>query len=156
VNSLALVYVQAFGRRIPFSFLEDIRDRFRAAHGTHAATAAAYEFSESFGPVLRERAAYFSDPKVDTVSRVRSEVEGLRDIMVDSIERVLERGERLELLVQKTENMSESAFVFKRGATQLKRTMWWKNAKTTSLVVALVIGLFYLLAAIICSPTLHC
>lgn len=148
--------LQSLGRRVPFSFLADIHTQFSARYGDEARTASAYQFNAAFAPVLKERAAFFSDPSNDTMTRVRGEVEGLREIMVDNIERVLERGERLELLVQKTDNLSESAFVFKRGAAQLKRQMWWKNARTTSFVVAAVVALLYIVAAMICGVKLQC
>ena len=128
------------------------------------------------------------------MARVRGEVDELREVMVDSIDHVLARGERLELLVQKTDNLGENAFVsgqrslgpmniavpapvsrlltpnsshpafhttimqvFKRGAGQLKRRMWWRNARTSAGVAALVVALLYVLAALVCSPTLrHC
>ncbi len=36
------------------------------------------------------------------------------------IERVLERGERIELLVDKTDNLNQQAFAFKKRSTALK------------------------------------
>jgi vesicle-associated membrane protein 7 len=36
------------------------------------------------------------------------------------IERVLERGERIELLVDKTDSLNQQAFAFKKRSTQLK------------------------------------
>ena len=44
--------------------------------------------------------------------------------MVENIERVLQRGEKIELLVDKTENLNQQAFRFKRQSTVLRRTMW--------------------------------
>jgi len=85
------------------------------------------------------------------------EVDGLREVMVENIERVLERGDRLEMLVQKTDDLSDSAFVFKRGATALKRNMWYRNVRTSVYIVLLVILGFYILAALVCGPFLnHC
>ena len=42
---------------------------------------------------------------------------------------VLERGERIELLVQSTDNLQTQAFSFKRDARQLHSSMWWKNVR---------------------------
>jgi hypothetical protein len=36
---------------------------------------------------------------------------------------VLERGERIELLVDKTDNLNQQAFAFKKRSTQLKVTI---------------------------------
>jgi len=43
---------------------------------------------------------------VDTISRVHGELDELKDIMVRNIDNMAMRGERLELLVNKTENLS--------------------------------------------------
>ena len=42
---------------------------------------------------------------------------------------MLERGERIELLVQSTDNLQTQAFSFKRDAGRLQRSMWWKNVR---------------------------
>lgn len=46
------------------------------------------------------------------------------------IERVLERGERIELLVDKTDNLNQQAFAFKKRSTQLKVTINLKQTRT--------------------------
>ena len=39
---------EAFGRRIPFAFLEDIKYNFTAAYGEEAADAVAYTYNAEF------------------------------------------------------------------------------------------------------------
>lgn len=46
--------------------------------------------------------------------------------MIENIEKVLDRGERLDLLVDKTELLQGEAFAFRREATRARRVMWWK------------------------------
>ena len=55
--------VQDLGRRIPFAFLEDIKERYFAAFRSSCATAAAYTHNEEFAPVLQQRMAYFSNDR---------------------------------------------------------------------------------------------
>jgi len=52
---------------------------------------------------------------------------------------VLERGERMELLVDKTDNLNQQAFQFKKKSTQLKRAMWWKNTKLMIMLIFVVL-----------------
>ena len=54
------------------------------------------------------------------MKQVHGEIEQVKDVMVHNIERVLERGERIELLVDKTDNLNQQAFAFKKRSTQLK------------------------------------
>ena len=66
---------QSFGRRIPFGFLEDIRQRFMAAYSGSCKAAVAYEYNTEFSRVLAERLRFFAtDPAADTISRVQGEL----------------------------------------------------------------------------------
>nr|CAD7402222.1 unnamed protein product [Timema cristinae] len=50
---------------------------------------------------------YYSESReIDTISRVHGELDELKNIMVKNINNVSMRGERLELLVNKTDNLS--------------------------------------------------
>jgi Synaptobrevin len=58
---------------------------------------------------------------------------------VDNIERVLSRGERIELLVDKTDAMSSQARAFRKRSQALRRRMWWRNTKLIALIVFVVV-----------------
>lgn len=49
--------------------------------------------------------------------------------MVDNIDKILERGDKIELLVDKTATMQDSAFHFRKQSKRLRRALWMKNAK---------------------------
>lgn len=53
----------------------------------------------------------------------------IRTIMVENIDKILERGDRIELLVDKTATMQDGAFHFKKQSKRLRRALWMKNAK---------------------------
>lgn len=46
--------------------------------------------------------------------------------MTRNIDAVLSRGERIELLVDKTDGLSTQARQFRKRATVVRRRMWWK------------------------------
>ena len=47
-------------------------------------------------------------------------------IMRDNINKVSQRGERLDTLQDKTDNLAVSAQGFRRGANRVRKQMWWK------------------------------
>lgn len=83
---------------------------------------------------------YNTAPPTDELARAQTELNQVKDIMVQNVEQILSRGERIELLVDKTDTMASQATAFRRGARSVRRQMWWKNGKITVLcvVVALV------------------
>ncbi|KAJ9554780.1 hypothetical protein OSB04_009394, partial [Centaurea solstitialis] len=114
-----------FGRRIPFSYLEDIQMRFMKNYGKVAPFAPAYGMNDEFSRVLHQQMEFFSsNPSADTLKRLRGEV---RTVMVDSIEKILNRGERLELLVDKTSTIQDSSFHFRKQSKRLHTALWMKN-----------------------------
>ncbi|KAJ8421152.1 hypothetical protein Cgig2_013890 [Carnegiea gigantea] len=114
-----------FGRRIPFSYLEDIHMRFMKNYGRIAQHAPAYAMNDEFSRVLHQQMEFYSSsPSADTINRVRGEI---RTIMVENIEKILDRGDKIELLVDKTATMQDSAFHFRKQSKRLRRAIWLKN-----------------------------
>nr|POF01674.1 vesicle-associated membrane protein 713 [Quercus suber] len=54
--------------------------------------------------------------------------------MIENIDKVLERGDRLELLVDKTANMQGNTFRFRKQARRFRNIVWWRNVKLTEVV----------------------
>jgi len=77
-------------------------------------------------------------------------MEDVREVMSENIERVLERGERIDLLVDKTDRLGGSARDFRVRSRGLRRRMWWKNVKLMVLLGVVVIFLIYLLVGMGC------
>ncbi|TXG73579.1 hypothetical protein EZV62_002158 [Acer yangbiense] len=133
-----------FGRRIPFSYLEDIHMRFMKNYGRVAHHAPAYAMNDDFSRVLHQQMEFFSsNPSADTLNRIRT-------IMVENIEKILERGDRIELLVDKTATMQDGAFHFKKQSKRLRRALWMKNAKLLALLTCLIVLLLYIIIAACC------
>jgi vesicle-associated membrane protein 4 len=66
--------------------------------------------------------------------------------MRDNVNRVAQRGENLNSLQDKTDNLAVSAQGFRRGANRVRKDMWWKDMKMR---VCLIICVIVLLVVII-------
>lgn len=88
--------------------------------------------------------------KQDALANVQQDIESVRGIMTENIERVLERGERIDLLVDKTDRLGVGAHDFRVRSRGLKRRMWWKNVKLMALLTVVVIFLIYLFVGFGC------
>ncbi|XP_039031185.1 vesicle-associated membrane protein 714-like [Hibiscus syriacus] len=140
-----------FGRRVPFSYLEGIHMRFMKNYGRVAHYAPAYGMNDEFSRVLHQQMEFFSSsPSADTLNRVRGEVGEIRAIMVENIEKILERGDRIELLVDKTATMQDGAFHFKKQSKRLRQARWMKNAKLLAMLTCLIVLLLYVIIAAFC------
>ncbi|KAK4482715.1 hypothetical protein RD792_009882 [Penstemon davidsonii] len=71
-------------------------------------------------------------------------------IMVDNIDKILERGDRIELLVDKTATMQDNAFHFRKQSKRLRQALWMKNAKLLVMLTCLIVLLLYIIIAASC------
>ena len=72
--------------------------------------------------------------------------------MRDNINKVAERGERLDLIENKTDNLAMSAQGFRRGANRVRKDIWWKDMKMR---MCIIIGVIILLVVIIVPIAVH-
>lgn len=143
---------EAFGRQLPFAFLDRVNQEFITKHGTKATTAPPGSFQKIFGPQLKQHMEYVqSHPEeISKVAAVQKQVDEVRNIMVDNIDKVLQRGERLEVLVDRTEALSMNAEAFRNQGRTLRRTMWWNNLKVKILIAFLVLVLAVVIFLLAC------
>lgn len=143
------------GKRIPFGYLVEIKKRFLSTYDperTDFGSLPAYG-AAAFNGQLKQLMVEYGTTKAgqdDAFKNVQSEIDNVRGIMTENIERVLERGERIDLLVDKTDRLGGSARDFRVRSRGLRRKMWWKNVRLMVLLVVVIIFLVYLLVGFGC------
>ncbi|KAM9391389.1 vesicle-associated membrane protein 8 [Pholidichthys leucotaenia] len=79
-----------------------------------------------------------TEPK-DNVQTLKDQVDGVKNIMTQNVDRILARGERLDDLMGKTEDLQAGAQNFKQTSTKVARSYWWKNIKLIVVIVVIVL-----------------
>ncbi|KAI1263774.1 synaptobrevin-domain-containing protein [Xylariaceae sp. FL1019] len=77
---------------------------------------------------------------------LQAQIDDTVGVMRDNINKVSQRGERLDALQDKTDNLAVSAQGFRRGANRVRKQMWWKDMKMRMCLIA---GIIILLVIII-------
>jgi len=148
------------GRKMPFAFLADLQRKFIELPSSSSAVLSstpAYGLQGTFSPTIASLMhTYNTAPPTDEVARAQAELNQVKDIMVQNVEQILSRGERIELLVDKTDSMATQATAFRRGARTVRRQMWWKNSKILALSILVALLLLYIIVAQFCGAGLQC
>mmetsp|Transcript_5082 Transcript_5082/g.7171 ORF Transcript_5082/g.7171 Transcript_5082/m.7171 type:complete len:180 (-) Transcript_5082:459-998(-) len=144
---------ESFKRRVPFAFLDDVKNRFFATYGDRGQTAIAFSMNEDFGRVIQKQLEFYNGPQADQFATVHKKLDDVKNVMVQNIEMVLERGEKLELLVDKSEQLQLDSFRFQKSSKKLRQAMFWKKVKIYLLVTFVIIIILYIFLAVICGPT---
>lgn len=152
------------GRQMPFQFLEKVKTVFaqKFAGSINEGSVNAHSLDRTFGPTLKKEmeetmameqlsggggdgvgGAQTGSNKVASVQQQVSEV---KEIMMDNIEKVLDRGEKIELLVDKSDALRFEAANFHKTGRALRRNLWCQNMK---IKVAFGLIIFALLLTLI-------
>jgi len=144
---------ESVGRQVPMAFLERVKEDFKRRYGGgRADTAVANSLNKDFGSKLKEHMQYCIDhpEEISKLAKVKAQVSEVKGVMMDNIEKVLDRGEKIELLVDKTENLRFQAQDFQKKGTELRRKMWFQNMKVKLIVLGIVVALILIIVLSIC------
>ncbi|KAH6631762.1 synaptobrevin-domain-containing protein [Chaetomium tenue] len=134
----------AVNRRISFGFLVELRRRFLAAYPpetTDYASQPHYGCASFNGDTRGLMVEYGTTAggRDDALGNVQREMDDVRGVMTRNIEGLLERGERIDLLVDKTDRLGQGAGEFRVRTRGIRRRMWWKNVKLMALLAFVVV-----------------
>ncbi|XP_029441050.1 vesicle-associated membrane protein 8-like [Rhinatrema bivittatum] len=73
------------------------------------------------------------------VYTLQGQVDNVKNIMTQNINRVLEREVKLDELVIRTDDLQASAHAFQKTSAKIARKTWWKNRKMTVIIVLVVL-----------------
>ncbi|CAK7900555.1 synaptobrevin homolog 2 [[Candida] anglica] len=93
-----------------------------------------------------------SEQSNSRTAAIQAQIDDTVGIMRDNINKVAERGERLDSIENKTDNLAISAQGFRRGANRVRKDMWWKDMKMR---MCIILGVVIVLIVIIVPIAVH-
>lgn len=135
------------------AFLERVKEDFNKRYGGgKAATAPPKSLNKEFGSKLKEHMQYCVDhpEEMNKLGKVQAQISEVKGVMMENIEKVLDRGEKIEILVDKTDNLRSQAQEFRTQGTQMRRKMWLQNMKIKLIVLGIIIALILIIILSVC------
>eukprot|EP01012_Entosiphon_sulcatum_P033656 TRINITY_DN42619_c0_g1_i1.p1 TRINITY_DN42619_c0_g1~~TRINITY_DN42619_c0_g1_i1.p1 ORF type:complete len:224 (+),score=41.51 TRINITY_DN42619_c0_g1_i1:52-723(+) len=113
--------------RIAYSLLEDLKAAYLS--GTSS--------KHLLEQMIERRMEHYNSGKGDKLKMVMQQVEQVKVTMLENVEKVIERGEKIDMLMDKTSRMNSESFKFRQAATRTKRQMCFGHFRLVLLVCAL-------------------
>uniref|UniRef100_A0A7N0UQ15 Vesicle-associated membrane protein 724 n=1 Tax=Kalanchoe fedtschenkoi TaxID=63787 RepID=A0A7N0UQ15_KALFE len=148
-----VVAKETVGKQISVAFLERVKADFKKRYGGgKAGTAVAKSLNKEFGPVMKEHMQYIIDhaEEIEKLLKVKAQVSEVKSIMLENIDKAIDRGENLTTLADKTENLRSQAQSFKKQGTQLRKKMWYQNMKIKLVVLGILLFLILVIWLSVC------
>eukprot|EP00127_Corallochytrium_limacisporum_P005334 Clim_evm10s203 gene=Clim_evmTU10s203 len=140
------------GRQFAFQFLTKLREEsLNIMNEETLRNAPPYETNQKLLPMIQKlsQRAVENPGSLDVLTRAQNESQALQESLIQDIEKVIERGERVDILIDRTSDLNEEAGVFATRSRKVAQKMWWKNTKwgiTIAVVVAVLVTVAVIMA----------
>lgn len=150
------ISVGSYEIRVVFGFLIQIKDSFKIKF---AGSTDRYPKQENLNaPTCRtfsatlgsSRRLFNENPQVDKIDRIKEQLNTTRDIMLQNLDSIIERGDCIDNLCDRTDLLREEAQGFHSNARGLRRAILMHNIKIIIGVVVLVAIIALLIAFTVC------
>lgn len=88
----------------------------------------------------------------DRIGETEENISETTAILKQNVNKVMERGERLETISERSENLERSSSTFRVHSRRLRRTMWLKNRWLIASIVIIVIAIIILIIVLTLKP----
>ncbi|MBA0675789.1 hypothetical protein Goari_017314 [Gossypium aridum] len=148
-----VVAKDSVGKQISIAFLERMKADFKKRYGGGKAdTAIAKSLNKEFGPVMKEHMKYIIEhaEEIEKLLKVKAQVSEVKSIMLENIDKAIDRGENLTTLADKTENLRDQAQAYRNQGTKIRRKMWYQNMKIKLVVLGILVLLILVIWLSVC------
>lgn len=120
-------------RRICFAFLERLKT--------------STNLNKKF---IKDEMDFFSkDPQADKIRQVTLQVDQIKDIMLENIDKILTRGEKLEDIDGKAEDLQNQSRLFSKTSKTLKCQLIQQNMCLTITIISIIVMILLIVAIMI-------
>lgn len=145
----------AFDQSKAFQFLLRIKNKFEQQYQKRIHTALPFAFHAEFLPTLAiETKRYSENLSFDKINEIEEQIDETKQILCEDIDRLIDRGESLHLLVDKSDQLSNTSVSFKVASRQLKSSFYWKHIRMIVGVFVLALIGIYLIVSYSCGGLL--
>lgn len=140
--------VPASGR---ISFLQELQRKWRSKYGRSGASFGKYSKNDEFGKNdIAALIRLFNSERNAKLTQAKENIAQAQEQMTQNLTMALARGDQLEVMEKKAENIRESAQQFSREANQVKKKMCWQRYRWYLVAVIAVIVLILVIILIAC------
>jgi len=147
LNGLTVLTVSdpEFTKKRAHLFLNEAMTNFNAQHKDQWPQAPALHFQNTFGRQLEQLAEKHSNPDNDKATFIRNQMKEAQDMYMEQINLLIERGEHIDILEDKTKTLASESIIFREKAKAMKMRFFWKNIKLIVIIVLLALVALFML-----------
>eukprot|EP01059_Diplonema_ambulator_P006338 TRINITY_DN16081_c0_g1_i2.p1 TRINITY_DN16081_c0_g1~~TRINITY_DN16081_c0_g1_i2.p1 ORF type:complete len:229 (+),score=93.57 TRINITY_DN16081_c0_g1_i2:578-1264(+) len=141
---------ESFDRRVPFEFLEAVKAKFKQVYADRWSTVHQVKELKDFTAELNRQMVVANSGENDIIRKVKKDIDETKDIMNKNIDTLLTRGEKIDILSTRADELNTGATKFKAQSKDLHWAMWKRKVMMTAIVVFVILLIIFIIVLIVC------
>ena len=134
------------------SFCEEMQRSWRTRYGNNAKSFVGNSKDAEFGPVISKLITTYNDPRYQKIGTIKSNLDQTQNIMANNLSLAMSRGEQLNVMEKKAEDISRSAQSFRREANQVRWRLCVQRYMWVFIGVGVALLAIFVILLIACKP----
>ena len=136
--------------RVAYRIFEELSNLFQSAGTSRVRTVGAKGLNKdiALSGSIMELLQKFEEPSksgMDRIAKIEAQIKHATSNTNEAIDAVLANSEKLENVLEKSEELRDNSMSYKEDATSLRKAMFLRNAKYTVILIVIVIALLVVL-----------
>lgn len=130
-----------YPQRLIYDCLKELESYYNSKQNPNQIKSNNYELAlnNNFLQIFKKLHDKYNNPEsIDKLLQVTNKINQVKDVMHDNINIALENTVKLETIELKSEELQQSAGLFRVSARDLKNKMWWKNFKMKLIIFSII------------------
>lgn len=140
IVTVITVFSDDIPRVLPVNVLETVLGEYKSYTAENRESN--IEFKSRFNHIIKVQEAEFNRSALEMT---KGELDQVKSVLNDNIEQVLERNERINLLVNKTDRITTLSNSFRSNTVKVKRKMWWQKVKFWAIIILVLAILLFVI-----------
>ena len=138
---------QEVDKSFPLKYLDNLSNRWSTVVGEKSLSAGPHSLTKQCKPIFE---AAMNESQISTTDLIRQDLDQTQRLMTETVHNALIRGDQLENLKLKSEDLVSTSDQFRQQSTKLRQKMYCASIKSTILTVVVVIFIIYLILTFFC------
>jgi len=147
-------------RGVAFAFLENLQRRFEGMFPPGNQLPEQWKVAMEAKPVLEALMSSVNQTIVadkrrpeDKTQQAHRAIDEVKVVMMQNIDKVIDRGEKMDSLLDKSDSLATSSMSFKSSSKRLGDELWWNNVKYYMMLAGAALAGILILLFMVCGFT---
>jgi vesicle-associated membrane protein 7 len=127
---------------VAFSYLGDLKKKFLAKYDNNTIKHSFSYQLKDFSDEIKQLANSYEINPTSKIGKLKEKLSEATEILHDNVEKLLQRGEKLNIIAQKSNRLRDSSDDFVKNIQEIKRRQKWRKYRCYAIIIIFFLFLF--------------